>query len=136
MPRLCSICAHPQRTAIDAALLRHAASYRGIASQFHVDDESLRRHEHRHLRLSWQLSKELGAMLSADNLLTELAKLLDETWAILTDAKRQGDVGHALAAIREGRGNVEAYAKLGALGDLEARLRALEAANDQQQKGT
>ncbi len=46
MPRGCSVCAHPERRAIDAALARvgGAQSFRAIARQFGLGRDALRRH--------------------------------------------------------------------------------------------
>ncbi len=65
-------------------------------------------------------------MLSADNLLENLSALDRETLDLLARAKQQGDIRAALGAVRESRGNIEAYAKIGPLGDIEQRLKALE----------
>jgi hypothetical protein len=50
MARLCTVCKHPQRRAIDAALLLHAAGYQAIAGHFGLVKSSLQRHEAVHLR--------------------------------------------------------------------------------------
>ena len=126
MPRLCGACTHPLRSQIDADLLAHAESYRGIGRRYGLEDDALRRHEHEHLRMSWQLSKELAAMLSADNLRDKLAELDSETRALLTEARTAGDLRVALAAVRESRENIAAFARLGILTDVEKRLDALE----------
>lgn len=43
MPRVCTICAHKQRTEMEAALL-DGASFRDIAGQFQVSKDALARH--------------------------------------------------------------------------------------------
>ena len=74
-------------------------------------------------------------MLNETNLLQRISDLDHVTSEMLDEARTAGDIRAALQAVRESRGNVEAYARLGALSDLEARLRALEV-GAQQQKGT
>ncbi len=49
---------------------------------------------------------------------------------MLTEARATGDLRVALSAVRESRGNIEAYSRIGPLSDVEQRLAALE-----QQKG-
>jgi hypothetical protein len=126
MGRLRSICSHPQRKAVDLALMQHVVGYRLLAARFGLAYSSLRRHEANHLRLSWELSKGLGAMLSANNLLEKLAELDTETREMLIEARTAGDIRTALVAVRESRSNIESFAHIGPLSDVEQRLAALE----------
>ena len=48
MARVCSICAHPEKRAIDAAAVRGAA-IRGIARQYGISADALQRHKDSHL---------------------------------------------------------------------------------------
>ncbi len=127
MTRLCTVCSHPQRPAIDLALVRHHTSYRNIARQFQVTDDALLRHQHTHLGLSWQQMKEWSQMLSTDNLLLKLSELDDECRAMLTEARTAGDLRVALQAVHESRATIETFSRLGVLSDLEKRLAAVEA---------
>jgi hypothetical protein len=65
-------------------------------------------------------------MLSADNLLAKLGELDEATREILAEARETGNARTALAAIRESRANIESFAHIGPLSDLEERLRTLE----------
>ncbi len=127
MSRYCTVCSHQERQTIDVLLLRHAASYRRIATRFGLREASVRRHQERHLQLSLALSKELSAMLSAENLLTKLAELDDATRAMLAEAQEAGDLRVALQAVHESRATIETFSRLGVLSDLEKRLAAVEA---------
>jgi hypothetical protein len=49
MPRVCSICTHPQRVAIDRALTEMSDSNRRIASQYDVSERAIRDHKANHL---------------------------------------------------------------------------------------
>lgn len=51
-------------------------------------------------------------MLSAENLLAKLGALDEETLQLLNAAIEAGDIRTALAAIRESRSNIEAYARI------------------------
>lgn len=126
MPRLCTICCHPQREEIDLALARHAEGYRGIARRYGVDDNALQRHERSHLHTSFAQLQEAHAMLSATNLLARLASLDEQTLELLAEARASADLRAALLAVRESRGNLEAYSRIGVAGELERRIAALE----------
>lgn len=86
MGRLCSVCHHPQRDAIDLELARHEDGYRAIAARWAVAESSLKRHERAHLKTSWQRIKGMHNVLAADNLLHALADLDQTTREILDDA--------------------------------------------------
>jgi hypothetical protein len=133
--RLCTICTHARRDTIDAALLVHSEGYRNIAEQYGVDYVSLWRHAHTHLAEQIRESKALSEMLSADNLLAKLGELDRETREMLTEARTAGKINVALSAVRESRGNIEAFARIGPMSEVEQRLRALEAAQAQQKGG-
>lgn len=49
MARRCGVCAHPDRSAIDAILAEGGASLRGIAQKFVLSEDSLSRHRKNHL---------------------------------------------------------------------------------------
>jgi hypothetical protein len=81
--------------------------------------------------MSWEKSKELGAMLSAEAL---TAKLLERDAAVervLERGEVAGDDRLVLMAVRESRGNIEAYSRIGIHSDLEKRLEALEHPNEE-----
>jgi len=49
MPRRCTVCGHREREAIDRLLADRSSSYRGIARQFQLDDDAVRRHAGQYL---------------------------------------------------------------------------------------
>src|SRR5690242_20627807 len=112
MGRHCTVCRHPDRNAIDLALFRHQQTYDQIASRYGLVSMSLRRHQENHLRLTWDLSKGLRAMLSGDNLLEELSDIHKETRELMAEARQQGDIRTALMAIRESRSNLDSYHRI------------------------
>lgn len=132
--RLCSVCTHPRRADIDEALLRHTQSYRGIARRYGLQDDALRRHEHTHLRMSLQQSRELTAMLSGKNLLDRLSELDAKTGAIFARALARNDLRAAIGAIREAREVTLAYARVGMLIDAQYRIDRLEQERLQQKR--
>jgi len=134
--RLCTICSHPERQAIDAALLVHEAGYRNIARRFSVDYTVLFRHAQTHLREQIRESKALSEQLRADNLLAKLAALDERTLQALDTAEQQGDLRMVFTGVVVSRGNIEAFARLGPMSEVEQRLRALEMAKAQQEGGS
>ncbi|HEV2461107.1 MAG TPA: hypothetical protein VGS80_22370, partial [Ktedonobacterales bacterium] len=49
MPRVCTVCAHAERDAIDVALVAGTASYRHIAAQYGLAWARVKRHKDGHL---------------------------------------------------------------------------------------
>jgi hypothetical protein len=115
---------------INAALVQHATGYRDMARRFNVSPDALWRHERQHLRAVIQQSRELRMTLSADNLLDKLSELDAATREMLEEARSAGNLRVALAAVRESRENISAYARIGVVTELEQRVAALEAPVD------
>lgn len=115
MPRTCTICNHPQRDAIDLALLAGEA-YRHIASRFDTSTASLQRHKD---HLPGQLAKahEAAEVVKADTLLDRLKELNTETRQILRETRESGNHDLALKAIARVEKQLELEGKL--LGELQ-----------------
>ena len=111
MPRKCTVCAHPEREAIDAALVA-GDSYRRIAAQFALSATSLRRHKKNHLPEALARAQDAHEVAQADDLLAQVRELQERALAILTKAERSGELRVALTAIREARGCIELLGKL------------------------
>ncbi len=58
--RKCTVCTHPDREAIDKALVAQSAAIRRIAPQYGVSERSLRRHKAKHLAVAVARGKELA----------------------------------------------------------------------------
>jgi transposase-like protein len=130
MPRNCTVCAHPQVGEINAALFNPRLSLRRIAKRYGVHDSSLFRHNANCVAGLVRQHKELRAMLSSEEL---AARLLERDAAVERVLKRgelAGDDRLVLMAVREGRGNIEVYSRIGPLADIEERLTALEEDKD------
>jgi hypothetical protein len=133
--RLCTICSHPERQAIDAALLVHEAGYRDIGRRFGVEKDALYAHAHTHLAEQIREHKELAMLASSESLMAELNRLHTyATWA-LDRAKASDDARTVLAGVDVAGRNVERLAKLGPVGEIEQRLLALEAAKAHEEGG-
>jgi hypothetical protein len=110
MAQLCSICTHPNRTAIDAALLE-SRSYRDIAGQYNVSKSALERHRP-HITPALAKAKEAREVADADSLLEQVRTLQAEASSVLDSAKESGDLQTALKAIAQARACIELLAKL------------------------
>ena len=126
MARLCTVCTHPQRREIDAALVEHAAGYRAIAARFALTKPSLQRHEANHLGVLLRQSKAARLLGDAASLVGEMNRLHVHTRGVIQRAEASHDERLVLLGVAEGRRNAETLAKLGALGSIEERLQALE----------
>lgn len=116
MPRVCTICAHAERAAIDKALIDGRA-FRHIAAQFGTSTTALQRHKADHLPASLTKAKDAATVADADDLLKQAGALRSKAISLLLKAEQAGDYRTALAGIREARGCVELLAKL--LGELQ-----------------
>ncbi len=116
MPRVCTICNHPDRAAIDAALLA-GEPYRHIAARTDTSTGALQRHKEEHLPVTLVRAREAEDAAHADDLLAQVRDLQSRALAILDTAEAAGELRTALAAIREARGNLELLARL--LGELQ-----------------
>jgi len=118
MPRVCTICSHPERAAIDAALVS-GEPMRGIARMFAVSEDALNRHK-RDGHTVTALAKAAGAeTVAADDLLAQVRFLQVKALGVLATAEAAGSLNVALSAVREARSCVELLAKL--LGELDDR---------------
>lgn len=114
MSRKCTICAHPQREAIDKALLG-GDSYRNCSAMFRLSSTALYRHKLEHIPEKLALAKE-AEQIDADSLLDQVQDLQKRALTILRKAELSGDLRTSLSAIREARSNLELLARL--LGEL------------------
>jgi hypothetical protein len=100
MARPCTVCASPNREAIDEALVEGRAHTR-IAAEYDVDRSSVRRHAQNHLpivlaRVTEQLQDRRGL-----SLLERVENLYDRADAILIACEQTGRATQSLGAIRE-----------------------------------
>lgn len=118
MPRSCTVCDHPEKDAIDQALVG-SASNRSVASLYDVSEAAVRRHKANHLPAKLVMAEKAAEVVEADNLLDQVGDLQRRALAILDKAEETGELRTALSAIKEARGNLELLAKL--LGELDER---------------
>jgi hypothetical protein len=118
MPRSCTVCEHPDREAIDRALVGDASN-RSVASLYDVSEAAVRRHKANHLPAKLAIAQAAEEVAQADTLLGQVRDLQQRALKILDKAEEAGELKTALGAIREARGNLELLAKL--LGELDDR---------------
>ncbi len=106
MPRSCTVCVHPERHAVNVALVQRD-SYRTIADRFGLSQTALKRHGKEHLPELLAKAKDAVEVAEADDLLSRLEALQSRTLAVLEAVEGTENYGVALAAIREARSNLE-----------------------------
>ncbi len=111
MARPCSTCIHPDRPAIDAALVAGEPNRR-VATQYRLTEASVRRHAGGHLPASLVAAHDAREVACADDLLAEVQALQGRALGILNKAEKAGDLRAATSAIREARSCVELLARL------------------------
>lgn len=120
MPRTCTVCSHPERPAIDTALVS-GASYRTIADRFGPSKTALIRHASEHIPAAISKSQEAREEAQALDVVKQLKTINSTTVAILAEARAAKDAETALKAIDRIQRQIELQAKL--LGDLDERPR-------------
>ncbi|HEV2460371.1 MAG TPA: hypothetical protein VGS80_18605 [Ktedonobacterales bacterium] len=116
MPRVCTICSHPQRPAIDAALVA-STPYRAIARRFRVSKDAVARHGAEHIPAAISHAQEAREEAQALDVVKQLKAINGVALEILNTARRQSDPDIALKAIDRIHRQIELQAKL--LGDLD-----------------
>jgi len=106
MPRTCTICFHPDRAAIDEALVA-GDGFASIARQHAVSQDAVARHRAGHLPERIAQTPKAADVAAAEDLLGQVRALRSKAMSILIAAERQGDLRTALAGVREARGCLE-----------------------------
>ncbi len=115
MPRICTICQHPQMTKIDESLI-NLQSLRDIAGRFQVSSSTLDRHKSNCLFAVLAKSKESREVANGDKLIAELKHINSESLTILREVREAANHDLALKAIARIEKQIELKAKL--LGEL------------------
>jgi hypothetical protein len=111
MPRVCTICSHDQRLAIDQALIT-TEPIRKIAERFGTSASALTRHKNEHLPVQLVKAQEAQEAAQAGDLLADVRQLYTRALAILKTSEDAGALAVALGGIREARACLELLAKL------------------------
>ena len=110
MPRVCTVCTHPNRSDIERALVEGGV-IRRISKTYGVSDAALRRHR-THMGEAFRKAVEAREEAHGGSVLSRLRELNHRAREILEEAQREGNRRDALAAIRELRGLLELEAEL------------------------
>jgi len=106
MPRTCTICSHPDRRAIEKALV-DGEPFRNIAKRTGTSPAALTRHKSDHLPGKIVQAKAAQEILEAGDLLSQVAALKEKALELLAKAEEQGDYRTALCGVREARACIE-----------------------------
>ena len=97
----CTVCTHPQRQAIDHALLAGDATYEALSAQYGPSLSAIYRHK-KHLQEKMrQAEKRLQNHLRQDTLF-RFNEYLETTRQVVRTASADGDTRQTLRAVREG----------------------------------
>jgi len=119
VPRVCSVCSHTDRAAIDKALVSAQLPNRRIATHYAVSEQAIRRHRIDHLPSKLADAQAVSRGVEAIDLLAELTALREKAMSLLLQAERAGDIRTALQGIREARACLELLAEV--QGELDRR---------------
>ena len=111
MPRTCTICAHPEREAINAALVA-GEPYRVIAQRYAASPDAVCRQKIDHIPPTLAKATEAKETAIADDLLGQVKALRNKSISILQKAEEAGDLRTALLGIREARSCIELLAEM------------------------
>lgn len=76
MPRVCTVCTHPDRPAVDMALVNHRP-YRNIAAQFRLSASALVRHHDDHLPATLAAAKRAEDAAAAIDVMADLRRCFE-----------------------------------------------------------
>jgi transposase-like protein len=108
--RVCTVCSHEDRPAIDKALV-DGQSLRAIAGRFGTNKSALDRHK-RHLAPALTLAKQAERVTEATSLLSRVERIMGRVETICEAATREREWLPAIAASRELRFCLELLGKL------------------------
>lgn len=111
MARACTVCTHPDRPAIDQAMVNRRP-FREIARHFNVSKDAALRHHDDHLPETLAQAKAAEDMARADDLVTQVAALRSKALGLLLAAERAGDFRACASLLREARGCIELLAEM------------------------
>jgi hypothetical protein len=117
MPRVCTVCSHEERRAIDKAIANGGANRR-TAARYGLTENSIRRHKAEHLSKALVKAAEARVEAGAENILGQLVALIGDCRQIGDSALSAGKHGPAVQALKAVTSNLELIARLtGQLGE-------------------
>jgi hypothetical protein len=107
----CTICSHPQRQAIDLALLNRTATLARLSEQHGLSTSALHRHK-QHLLHKMAQAQNRFQDLFREGYLFKLNKFLEKILRVVDTAGAEGNDRLLLQAVRQGTGIMKFMAKL------------------------
>jgi hypothetical protein len=117
VPRRCTVCAHPERDAVDAALIARQP-FQHIVARFGLSTSALVRHHDDHLPAAMAKSARAAEISRGDDLIDRVIMLAQETQAVLDRSKEAHDDAMVLRAVGQAAKLLELQGQL--LGRLQA----------------
>ena len=111
MPPVCTLCRHPDRAEIDAALVAPSEPLRIIAGRFGTSSATLLRHRE-HLPRALVVALEAAESTRADTLLEKVHRIEADARRLLEKAEATGDLRCAIAAAKTSLDVVEMLLKV------------------------
>ena len=90
MARTCTVCSHPEKEEIDRLLVR-GDSIAGIARDFAVSEDALKRHFDNHVPKTLAASPSAKEITDADKLLSEIEEVKNRALRLLDKAENAQD---------------------------------------------
>jgi hypothetical protein len=109
--RRCTVCMHPDKPAIDQAMVNRRP-FRDIARHFGVGKDAAVRHHDACLPEMLTRAKAASETAQADDLLAQVKGLRGKALALLLKAEQSGDLRTALRGVAEARACVELLAEM------------------------
>lgn len=100
MPRACTVCRHPERDAVEAALIRGEAN-RAVAARFGLSPQAIRRHKQGHLLPALAAAEAARRTADAAELIADLHRLREDAARIAVKAEEAKSYPAACSALRE-----------------------------------
>jgi hypothetical protein len=119
MPRHCSVCVHPERPAIDHALVAGDAAQQISARYCSLSRPAIQRHKAEHLPQTMVKAKESEDVGHAIDIVRQLKAINGASLQILNEARQAGNGELVLKAVDRVQRQIELQAKL--LGELDDR---------------
>jgi hypothetical protein len=118
MPRICTVCTHADRAAIDKAVAA-GQPMRALSALYRVSEDAVARHSASHLPARLVKAQERQDVREALDVVAQLKAINVATLEVLRDARASGDGELVLKATDRALKQIELQAKL--LGDLDDR---------------
>lgn len=112
MPRICSVCSHPDRERVELGLVTGRPKRR-IAAETGLSESAIHRHDAEHLPGAVLAAQDAREAAQADRLLAATVERENDALRLMAQAEAEGDIRAAVVALREARECLELRARIG-----------------------